>query len=749
MSQPTHRHIRTDWRSMIVLLIVLLGSTGCGAAVPSIALPPAAAPTALHPAGIRPLPTTAIPGAPAGYRPVAATKALVLLVDGTDGQIAIWQRSNHRFWDSRATGFAGGSGWRQSLDSAFTLQVVNDTFNHLSPVDAAGPGRQVTVRRLRGGAAITYTLARYGLAITVDYILQNNSLVWRLAPGGIVRQPHGARVAQVLPLPYFAAFPQGPGTLLLPDGAGARVAGSDPAGPYTAGYTARVYGSGLLPWQSRGRPHANLAAFGVVRGTAAMAAVATRGASLTTIHGLPAGDAAALNRIRFAFRLRRPYRTYINQFTATVAYTPARIRHTLEVRYTFLDALNALDGLGAPRGSETASAAVAAAWRRSLEATHTLAATRRPTRGALQVRLLMAVAVPAPGGWRTVPLTTFAQAGRILDALHRAGVGPIDATLLGWTPGGYRLGGPAQRSASARLGGSAGLARLEAQARARGDRILTALDPVDAYARNGGFSPWTQVLTLPDHLPLEHRSTGHYLLNGPAALGSVRTALARLERTTAPAGVALIGIGRNLPAQTLQGATSLSRYWLAAAAAASRVGALQVQGGNAYLFPVGGTVLDAPVHDGGLPFEAGMTPLWEMTVHGTLPYVTAPVNFSANPGRAVLRAEAIGAMPALELSAASPAALTTLQPNPYFALGYRHWLPLARLAATASRQLASVSGQRLTGYRVVAPGVSWTRFGGRTNPARVLLVNTGHHPAQVDHHTVPAGSALWLGGGKH
>ncbi len=719
-------------------IVLLLATAGCGASVPSISLPAAAAPSALSPTGVAALATTTIPTAPVGYRPIAATKALVLFIDPTDGQIAVWQRSARRFWDSRATGFPGGSGWRQALDSAFTLQVVNTAFNHLSPVDAAGTDRQVQVRNLPGGAAVTYQLQRYGLAITVDYVLQGNSLVWRLAPGGIVRQPHGARVAQVLPLPYFAAFPQGPGTLLLPDGAGASVAGSDPAGPYTAGYTARVYGSGLLPWQSRGRPHANLAAFGVAHGTAAVAAVATQGASLATVHGLPAGDTAALNRIRFAFRLRRPYQTYVNQFTATIAYTPTRIHHTLEVRYTFLRSLG---------GSGTTGARVAAAWRHSLQAVDTLAATRRPTRGALHIRLLMAVAVPAPGGLRTVPLTTFAQAGHILAALHRANVGPVDATLLGWMPGGYPTDAPADGSASARLGGPAGLARLEARAQAYGDRILPAIDPIDAFARHGGFSPWTQVLTLPDHLPLEHRATGHYLLNGAATLGSVRATLAGLARSTSPMGLALLAIGRNLPAQTLEGGTSLSRYWRAAAMAARRAGALQVQGGNAYLFPAGGTVLDAPLRDGGLPFETGMTPLWEMTVHGTLPYVTAPVNYSANPDRAILAAEAVGAAPALELSAAGPGSLTTLQPNPYFALGYRRWLPLAQRAAKASRQLARVSGLRLTGYHVVAPGVSWTRFGGGTHPGRTLLVNTTAHPARVDHRTVPAASALWVGGG--
>ena len=719
-------------------LTVLLTSTGCGAALPSIALPAAAAPSALNPVGIRPVPTTAIPAAPTGYQPVAATKALVLFVDKADGQIAVWQRAAHRFWDSRATGFPGGSGWRQALDSAFTLQVVNTAFNHLTPVDAAGPDRQVQVRNLQGGAAVTYRLKRYGLAITVDYVLQGNSLVWRLARGGIVRQPHGARVAQILPLPYFAAFPQGPGTLLLPDGAGASVAGSDPAGPYIASYNARVYGSGLLPWQSHGRPHANLAAFGVVRGSAAVAAVATQGASLATIHGLPAGYTAALNRIRFAFRLRRPYRTYVNQFTATIAYTPTRILHPLEVRYTFLRSHG---------GSDPASSRVAAAWRHSLQTAGTLAATRQPTRGALHLRLLMAVAVPAPGGLRTVPLTTFAQAGHILAALHRAKIGPVDATLLGWMPGGYPLGAPARGFASARLGGPAGLARLEALARAYGDRILPAIDPVDAYVRNGGFSPQNQVLTLPDHLPLAHRSTGHYLLNGGATLGSVRATLARLKHSPGLMGLALLAIGRNLPAQTLQGGTSLSRYWRAAAMAAGRAGALQVQGGNAYLFPAGGTVLDAPLRDGGLPFETGMTPLWEMTVHGTLPYVTAPVNFSANPDRAILAAEAIGAPPTLELSAVGPGTLSTLQPNPYFAVGYRHWLPLAQRAAKASRQLARVSGLRLTAYHVVAPGVSWTRFGGGTHPGRTLLVNTTAHPARIDHRTVPAASALWVGGG--
>ena len=738
MSLSIHRRARNRYRNTMALLAVWICCTGCGAAVPSGSLPSDApeAPPAVRPAGIHPLPAAPIPATPAGYRAVAASTGLVLFVNRTDGQIAVWQRATHQWWDSRVQGFSGRRGWRRSLGSAFLLQVVNAAFNHLSPVNSAGAGRGVVVRPMRGGAAVTYTLDRYGLAVTIDYLLQGDSLVWRLTPGGIVRQPHGARVGEILPLPYFAAFPQGTGTLLLPDGAGARVAGFDPNGPYTAGYRARVYGSGLPPWQTRGRPHANLAAFGVLRGSAAVAVSATRGASLATVDALPAGDTAAMNRIRFAFRLRRPYRTYVNQFTATIAYARARARRTLEVRYTFLG------------GTHGGAAGVAAAWRHSLQAAGTLTSVRRPTRGALHILLRMAVAEPAPGGWRPVVLTTFAQAGRVLAALHRAGVGPIDATLLGWTPGGYRLGGPASWSASPRLGGAAGLARLQAQARANGDRILLGLNPVDAYSRNGGFSPWTQVLTLPDHLPLEHRATGHYLLNGQATLGSLRTALTQLPRMPIPPGVALLGIGRNLPAQTSQGATGLSRYWRAAALDASHTAPLQVQGGNAYLFAAGGTVLDAPTGDGGLPYEAAMTPLWEMTVHGTLPYVAAPVNFSADPTRALLRAEAVGALPALELSAAGPAALRHLQPNPYFALGYRHWLPLARMAAAASRHLAGVSGLRLTGYRVVSPGVTRTSFGGTTAPARVVLINTTRHPVQTNHRRVPAETALWLGGGK-
>ncbi len=712
---------------------ILAGTSACGAAVPSVVLPARAAVSPDGAAGIVPLPTGPVAGTPPGYQPVAATGSLELFVDPRDGQIAIWQRRSGSWWDSRATGFHGGSGWTQGLESAFILQVANASYSQLSPVDAAGSGRSVAIHALPGGAAVTYTIHRVGVAVTVDYVLHRGSLIWSLAPAGIVRLPHGARVAGIAPLPYFGAFPQGPGSLLIPDGSGALVSGADSGGPYASGYSARVYGSGSLPWKARGRPHANVAGFGIRRGPVALAATVTAGATLATVHALPAGDTAPLNRVRFSFRLRRPYRTFINQFTATLAYTRARTRRTLAVRYSFLQ--------GAGTGG-VAAAAVPAAWRHALQAGGGLPARRRGTRGALHVLLLMAVPRPAPGPVGSVPLTTFAQAIQILQALHAEGIRRVDATLLGWASGPQPLGGPGAWPPAAALGGTSGFQRLMRYAAAHGDRILPALDPLDAYAANGGFSPRAQVLTLPDHLPLERTSTGHFLLDGPASLGLVKAALGRLA-PLASQGLALLRVGAGLPAQTQEGAGSLSRYWRAAATLAARAGGLQVEGGNAYLFPAGGTVLDAPIRDGGLAFESSGYPAWEVMVHGTLPYVAAPINLSANPRRALLAAEGVGALPSVELSGPPSKALESLQPDPYFAAGYRRWLSLARSAAAVSAQLAAVSRQGLVGYRRLAPNLTRTRFGPGPGPARVLWVNTGSGTAHWHGRTIPAEAAVW------
>ena len=729
-----------SWACPAMFVSLALLTAGCGLAIQSAAVPAStglARAEAPQPQGLVALPTANPAGVPAGYAAVAATQEIELFLDPANGQIAVVQRATGTVWDSLPAGFSTQSGWTQALSSAFKLELVNGGLTQIRPVYGAGSGRKVAVRAIPGGDQVQYGMGSYGLTITIDYVLRGGTLVWTLPAGGIVRAAGGARVAHVLPLPYFGSFPTGTGDLVIPDGAGALVSGADLFGSFPQGFDGRVWGSGLPPWTPAEpwTPHVDEPLYGIVHNGSAVAVTATVGSARATVQALPAGVDVALNRIRFDFRLRRRYVTYVNQFTSTQAYTATASQRGLQVDYTFLS------------GAQASTAGIASAYRQQLQSSGGLPQAPRSAGAALHVSIIMAVHRPGASGTAAVALTTFAEAEQLLQAVQEQGAHRIDATLIGWSAGGVGGGAPHVWPPAGELGGTSGLTALLRWAGAHNVQIHLGVSARDAYGNSGGFSPSSQTLVTPVNLPVWDPTTSEYLLNGPATLGLVDASLARLRTLFGQPGMDLIGLGRDVPAQTATGAAGIVAAWRAAAAAAARSGGLQVQGGNSYLWPYAHLISDAPIVDGGALFEQQMVPLWEMVVHGVVPYSAGPVNFAANPRKATMQAAALGAFPALELSWRSGEAVGLSANDPYWAASYRNWLSLVPQVWAASVDVSAVSGLPMTAYSTTATGVIVASFGGSGATAQTLVVNPQATAASWQGQSIPADSLRLVGGG--
>ena len=690
-----------------------------------------------QPEGLVSLPAGTPSAVPAGYNAVAATENLELFLDPANGQIAVLQRSTGTVWDSLPAGFATNPGWTTSLASAFNLQMVNSGLSQLIPVSGAGQGRTVAVQAIPGGDQVKYDLGpnHYGLTITIDYVLRGNTLVWTLPANGVVARTAAGLPADIEPLPYFGSFPQGPGGMVIPDGAGALISGADLFGTYPQGFEGRVWGSGQPPWTlgESWTPHVDEPLYGIMRNGSAVAVMATVGAARATVEALPAGVDASLNRIRFDFRLRRLYLTYVNQSTTVQRYTRTVSNRGLQVDYTFLS------------GTQASYAGIASAYRSVLQSSGGLPHAPIPTQAALHVTLDMAAQDPGAAGSAAVPLTTFAEAEQILQDLQARGASRIDVTLMGWSAGGANGGAPKTWPPAGDLGGVSGLNALLRWAGAHNVQIRLGVDALHAYLKTGGFSAGTQVMVSPFNLPLTDGGV-EYLLNGSTTLGLVDATLAHLSTLFGRPAVDLTRLGRDVPAQTSIGAVGIVEWWRAAAAAAARAGGLQVQGGNSYLWQYAHLISDAPVVDGGQLFDQQMVPLWEMVVHGVVPYTAGPVNFAANPRKAMLQAVAMGAFPTLELSWRSPAAAGLTQGSPYWAAGYQSWLSLIPQAWAASVDVGAVAGLPLTGYSTTAAGLIVSSFGGSGSAGRTLLVNPQSTAESWQGHSIPAYSLQWVGG---
>ena len=285
--------------------------------------------------------------------------------------------------------------------------------------------------------------------VGIRYELVDGDLVVTI-PVDRLALPAGYTITTIGVLPYFASEgKEAVGELVMPDGSGSIIRmnnGKTGANPYEA----KVYGDDIGNYdrtKSYEPRSVHLPVFGISGQNSAVFAIIENGEETATLHAMVSGMRSENNNAYVSFA---PVAEEYYQLGKTVG---AAISF-LDTRYADEDMIVRYKLFSEPMGYSQ----MAQIYRQYLMEKNRL--TQRAESSAYKAYLELTGAVTSTSSLlgipyeAVIPLTTFGQAGEILQALEAKGVDKLAVKYTGWNKGGVRQGLPSAISPESQLGGT-------------------------------------------------------------------------------------------------------------------------------------------------------------------------------------------------------------------------------------------------------------------------------------------------------
>ena len=425
-----------------------------------------------------------------GWHLADENEQLQLWVCFEDGNIRVVNKENGYEWRSAPTAEEmalekSNKLWTGNLSAPIMFSYVqessaaNTKFSNTLTEEA-----KVTLYRLEKGVRVFFELQVHKVTFAYDACLEGGALAVSVPfslvsdPGEVYKTSSSGRVSldkdASCVMAEFYLFPnlgatrsdQGlEGALLVPDGMGALI--DFQSRKYVnSQYVAPIYGQDLSLANGydstlRAETEKNRVAFpvyGVIREGNTMLAVVDEGETQASVVASRAGVQTGFNTVSARFNYRMKYKVITNSSTGDgyLNYTSFAVREPRRVLYMF--------GTGG-------WADMAGQYRAYLMDKYALSPLDAGKEPALQLNLVGGDIESGMLGDTFIPMTTFDQAGQILDWLREQGVGDMEVTCSGWAKRGESVEYPDRFPAAGPLGGDAGLKRLSEKARAMGVRL--------------------------------------------------------------------------------------------------------------------------------------------------------------------------------------------------------------------------------------------------------------------------------------
>ena len=725
------------------LLLVVAMLAGCqGQMVP---VPPETQPTinppVQMPAGLESFPQIAerSPDVEEDYEPVAENDTLRLYVKRETAAVLVEDKRDGRLWRSSPAGLAENTGttanWRKQIELPVQVTYVGaerSQAKNIRPENGAFEYLPV-----ENGLRTKYAFAKDDIAFDVIYRL-NGDCLEAIIPDDSIVEGAASFLVDIDVLPFLGATQDGDdGYIIYPDGSGALMDFTSPHPQEVQRITSVVYGedaSGGLDVQSSiYTEEVVIPLFGLARDGAAFAGMITHGDFDATMNIARSGKGINYNHVWAQFLYRRQGRFSLTGGQPAWLYQPDRIGGDRQVRYCFL------------QGDQANYAGMAARYRTYLMEER--GAKRLPENAPL-----MHVAFYLGTERRNwfladmISMTTFDQAGDILDDLAADGIERLDVTLYAWNEGGTKGQYPKRMPVDDRLGGEDALRRLAQEVEARGQRLFLQDNYLLVVPGSPGVQPYLHAIRGVDGLPVGDSEQG-FLLNPQVAL---RNFAARdlYAMTGLGADGLLLEAFADLTLPDKNTEYPLSREGFAASwmqvAAMSRqlFGAAAMEGSNAYALPHADRLDFVTVDSTHFDMFQETIPLYHIATHGLVQYSGQPYNLISDGKRMFLRHVEIGAMPSFIITEESSARLMRTGANMIYSSQYETWRDEIIRQYGVMETLAPLNNQFITGHRKLAADVYETVY---EDGSRVIVnySDTAYSDGAVN---VPAQDFVLIGG---
>ncbi|MCR4621607.1 MAG: hypothetical protein K5663_05935 [Clostridiales bacterium] len=594
------------------------------------------------------------------------------------------------------------------------------------------------------------------------------ALEWRLTEDGVevcvpyggIHEFGGGKVRTIQLLPFLGAGgSQESGYIVLPEGSGALMRFNNGKSSFPQ-YNKNVYDLDLVDSDFTAIQYAEtarMAMFGIVHDGLGILATCERGASLANIVADVAGRNNSYNFAYFSFTLRRSDTLMITNEEVNVAEKDL-YPVDCKVRYALL------------AGENTGYDALAAAYRQRLIREGAL--TAAVDEGDIPFYSDIIGGVKETAHFmgiqylRVLPMTTFKNAGDIIQALDEAGVKNQRINLQGWMNGGYYHNPVSKLSVLSKLGGKSGLSELNRKAEALGAKVYpdAAVQLVTDIAK--GFKPSQEasryyaegyVVKLGVINPVTLRRTGvvgynerAYMLLSPKFLPRYAASLASGAEKLGLNSLSLRDLASEVHADkrrtnviNREYALDLVKDAFSTIKGSSRE--LMVSGGNDYSFPYASHVINAPLNRTPYPILDEEIPLWEMIVHGSIEYCGKALNLSQTDDRRaqLLHLVEYGASVHYTFTWKDAAEMKYTGLNENFATTFSSWKDAAAEDyAYVNGALKHVRGAQMSSFERLSDTLSRTCYSNGTE----IYINYADEPAQAGTYSVPARDYLVVGG---
>ena len=664
---------------------------------------------------------------------------LQLWVNLDDGNIQVVNKENGSVWrsapmDEEMALEKSNKLWTNNLRAPIMFTYVqeasaaNTKYSNTLTEEA-----KVTAYRLDRGVRVYFELQLHKVTFAYEACLEGDSLSVSVPsalvsdPGEVYKTSSSGRVSldkdASCVMVEFYLFPNlgatrsdmgVEGALLVPDGTGALI-NFQSRKFVNSQYVASVYGADMALANGfdstlRAELEKSQVAFpvyGVIRQGNTLLAVLDAGETQASVVASRAGVQTGFNTVSARFNYRMKYKVITNSSTGDgyLNYTAFTVREPRKIRYFF----------GAGTWVD-----MAAQYREYLREKYALTPLSADAEPALQLNLVGGDIESGMLGDTFIPMTTFDQAGTILNWLRDHGVGPMDVTYSGWAKRGESVEYPDRFPAAAALGGNAGLKAFSEKAEALGARVYLK-DNQLRLQRSQGLSVGRDTV---------HNIQGYPLFNGAFANSAFMSeSYERSKKQYQDLGIAGLqeeGVGALLMTDYARDA-ALSRQAVMNAQRAvlgemaRSFGSVRLSSGNAYTLMDGVTLTRLPSFSYLTMLDAQI-PFYPLVLHGMTEYLCGDYMDFYEQRSQLLSAIALGGSVSFTFSWEDTEKLAYSDTAAYYSTAFALWREdVLAIWQEMLPYLRSTKGQRIVGFETLGPGITETVY---ENGVRVLVNNT-------------------------
>ena len=313
-----------------------------------------------------------------------------------------------------------------------------------------------------------------------------------------------------------------------------------------------------------------------------------------------------------------------------------------------------------------------------------------------------------------ISMTTFDQAGQILDDLAEFGVTQLDVTLWNWDEGSVTFRYPQSFPVDDRLGGEEALQKLTDKIHQRGQRVLLVSNYLDIVPGAKNVMPYLDAVRGVDGLPLGSNDTG-YLLNPEVALERfAKENLAKAAEIGVDglhlqgfASVALPDKNNRFPV-TREGFAAI--YMKIADLSSETLGTVSMTGSNIYASLYSDFLQMVPLDSTHYDIFDETVPFYQIAVHGLTQYSGYPYNLVSDSQRMFLRQVEYGAISSFLLTKESSANLSRTYWNQLYSSEYGYWKNEVIQQYQIMEQLSPLVNQFIISHQKLVEGVYQTTY---------------------------------------